>query len=137
MSRIIRNYTNNITNYDILFREECYAIVGAAMKVHRALGHGFSESVYHEALIREFERSAIPFETKKRFDVFYEGIKLDKYFVADLVCFDQIVVELKATSVLVHANKVQVLNYLKASNMRLGILINFGTPSLTYQRLIL
>ena len=103
----------------ILYREESYAIVGACMKVHRTLGAGFLEAVYEEALEREFQNQ-----------------KLTKQYRADFICYDEIIVEIKAVSLIPTAFYAQLQNYLKCTNIELGMLINFGTSSLTYKRMI-
>jgi GxxExxY protein len=121
---------------DILYKEKSYKIVGACMDVHKKLGPGFLESVYSEALEIEFQRADIPYEKEKKLPVLYEGKPLKKYFRADYVCYGSIIIELKATKYSVDADIKQTLNNIKATNYKLGILINFGTPSLTYKRVI-
>ena len=124
-------------NKSFLFEQETYKIIGACMAVHRELGNGFLESVYQEALSIEFLESAIPFEKEKRLQIAYRDILLTKCYYADFVCFDKIIIELKAVESLMDQHKAQVLNYLKATGFRLGLLINFGAPSLQYKRVIL
>jgi GxxExxY protein len=121
---------------DILYREESYYIVGACMRVHQKLGPGFLESVYSEALGIEFDNVGIPYEKEKKLPVFYEGKPLNKYFRADFVCYDSIIVELKASKFLVEADRLQTLNNVKATNSKLGLLINFGMKSLVYKRVV-
>ena len=121
---------------DILYKEESYAIVGAAMQVHSTLGCGFVEKVYQEALEIEFTKRGIPFEREKRLLIEYKGQILKTDFYVDFLCFNKIVVELKAVSALEDIHKAQVLNYLHATELDLGILINFGEPSLVTHRLI-
>ncbi len=106
------------------------------MDVHKELGSGFLESVYHEALSIEFEEREIPFVSEEKLEVLYKGRILDKYFEADFVCFDQIIIEIKAVSEIKGIHKAQVINYLKATGKKLGILINFGAESLEYERLV-
>lgn len=106
------------------------------MKVHKELGSGFVESVYSEALQLEFDRANIPYEKEKKLPVLYEGKPLKKYFRADFICYQSIVLELKATKYSVDADVRQTLNNIKATNFKLGILINFGKPSLTYKRIV-
>lgn len=122
---------------DIIFKEESYKIIGAAMTVHKELGAGFVEPVYQEALEIEFKRQNIPFHREKHLNIFYKGQKLIKHYCADFVCYDNIIVELKALSGLSGDHEAQTLNYLKASKIKLGLLINFGTKSLQYKRLVL
>jgi len=121
---------------DILFKTESYRIIGACMEVHRKLGSGFLESVYSEALVLEFGKAEIPFDREKKLPVFYDNQPLKKYFKADFVCFDSIIIELKATKFLIDADQKQTLNNVKATKFKLGLLINFGTPSLTYKRIV-
>ncbi|MDO9613711.1 MAG: GxxExxY protein [Bacteroidota bacterium] len=125
-----------ITMVDILYKDESYAIIGACIKVHSELGAGFLEAVYQEALEKEFTKRNIPFQRQPKLSLYFNGEKLKKYYVADFLCYDSIVLELKATSYLAEFNIKQLQNSLKASKQRLGILINFGTPSLTYKRIL-
>lgn len=104
------------------------------MAVHRELGNGFLEAVYQEALAIEFEKRKIPFEREKRLDIYYSNIKLSKKYFADFVCYGNIILELKAIQHYTDDDLAQVLNYLKATNYKLGILINFGAKSLQYKR---
>jgi len=121
---------------DILYKEESYKIIGACMKVHKLLGPGFLESVYAEALEREFKQQSVPFEREKKLHVFYEGKQLNKFFRADFVCYNNIIIELKAKTFMVDADNQQTLNNVKATNSKLGLLINFGMPSLFYKRFV-
>lgn len=121
---------------DIVYKEESFKIVGACMEVHKKLGPGFLESVYSEALEIEFQNAGITYEKEKKLPVYYDDIPLNKYFRADYVCYDKIIVELKAINFTIEANKQQTLNNMKATNYKLGLLINFGTPSLTYKRIV-
>lgn len=122
----------------ILYKEEGYKIVGAAFKVYNALGHGFLEAVYQEALEIEFQRHSIIYEREKELRITYSGIELKQIYKADFVCFGKIIVELKAVSELVDAHKSQVYNYLRATGYRLGLLLNFGcTDELEISRIVL
>ena len=114
-------------NTGIILKGEVYAIVGAAIEVHKVLGPGFLEPVYQQAFEIELEERAIPFEPKKHLNVTYKGRVLDAEYVPDLVCFGQIIVELKALDHLTSKEESQLLNYLKASGLRVGLLINFGS----------
>ena len=116
-----------IQEHDLLFKEEVYQIVGAAIEVHRELGPGFLEAVYQEAIEIELGARLIPFSSQRLLDIFYKGIRLNKEYLADLLCFDKIIIELKAIDRLSRKEESQVLNYLKAANMRVGLLINFGS----------
>jgi len=120
----------------LLFEEETYKIIGACMKVHKVLGAGFLESVYQEALEKEFTKLGIPFIRHQKLNIIFDGQKLKKYFVADFVCYEKIIVELKATTFLRQDDEKQLLNYLKAISFEIGLLINFGQSSLTWKRLI-
>ena len=124
-------------NNDILYKDECYKIIGACMNVHKELGPGFLETVYQESLAFEFFEQGIPFEKEKDIRIFYKDKLLDKYYKADFLCFEKIIVELKALSELSNDHISQLLNYLKATKLRVGLLVNFGSPSLIYKRLIL
>ncbi len=107
------------------------------MAVHRELGHGFLESVYQEALAIEFQRLGIPFGREKDISIIYKGVALKKTYKADFICYDQIIIELKALSGLTNDHVAQLLNYLKATKLRVGLLINFGTQSLEHQKYVL
>lgn len=113
------------------------AIIGAAMDVHNELGPGFLESVYQDALVMELADRGIPFEREVLMTVHYKGSRLDAAFRADLICHGDIVVELKAIKALTKADEAQLFNYLKALDIRLGLLINFGTPRLEVRRRVL
>ena len=118
---------------DIQFQQEIYDIIGAAMEVQNELGRGFAELVYHEALNIELGLRGIPFESEKLITITYKGHLLDRTYKADLVCFDKIVVELKSVETLKTEHTAQLLNYLKATKLPLGILINFGETPLKYK----
>ena len=110
----------------IIYKEESYKIVGAAFKVYNGLGPGFLEAVYQEALEIEFQRQGIPYEREKDIKIFYDGVELKQSYRADFVCYNKIIVELKAVSSLDDAHHAQVYNYLHATGFKLGILLNFG-----------
>lgn len=118
-------------------KEECYKIIGCCMEVHKSLGCGFLEAVYQEALSVELSNSHIPFVKEKVLDIWYKDKLLEKKYVADFICFDHIIVELKAVDSLNTDHIAQVLNYLKATGKKIGLLINFGSRSLQYKRVIL
>lgn len=106
------------------------------MEVNKELGCGFLEPVYQEALEIEFVRQMIPYKREMPLNIVYKDITLDKFYIADFVCFGNIIVEVKALSELSTQHEAQVLNFLKATNIELGLLINFGQESLKYKRLI-
>jgi len=106
------------------------------MKVHAGLGSGFLESVYQEALEKQFIKDGIPYEREKLLHVYFDGDKLKKHFKADFFCFDSIIVELKATPFIYQKDMDQTINYLNTTKIRLGLLVCFGSRSLTYKRLI-
>ena len=112
---------------ELIFKEEVYAIVGAAMDVYWQLGRGFLEPVYQEALSVEFRRRRIPFEPEQEIFIFYKGEKLKKKYEADFICYGQIIIELKALDALSGREVAQLLNYMKATRFNLGLLINFGS----------
>lgn len=120
----------------LLFEEETYEIIGACMKIHRSMGAGFLESVYQEVLEKEFAVQEIPYERQVKLKLFYEGKPLKKYFVADFVCFDEIILEIKATVFLHKDTEAQTINYLKSINKQVGLLINFGQKSLVWKRFV-
>ena len=115
---------------------QTYAIIGAAMEVHRLMKHGFLEGVYQDALEKEFVRRRIPFEREKPLDVFYKGERLASHYKADFICFGEIVVELKALASLSGTEESQLLNYLRVTDMKRGLLMNFGAPSFQFKRMV-
>lgn len=120
----------------LICKEEVYAIVGAAMEVHRQLGHGFSEPVYQECLEMELAERGIAFVPQQEMPVVYKGRKIKKTYIADFVAFGKIIVEIKALDQLTSREEAQVINYLKVSGLEVGVLINFGAPSLEWKRLV-
>ena len=106
------------------------------MKVHSQLGSGFLEAVYEEALAKEFEKEAIPFERQVNLDLYYDGEKMKKKYRADFVCYQKIILEVKAVSRIPNIFYKQLLNYLKITEYELGMLINFGDSSLQYKRIV-
>lgn len=110
----------------LLYKEESYAINGAAFEVYKQLGYGFLEAVYQEALEVEFTKRNIPFDREKDLPIYYDGKPLKQTYRADFVCFGHIIVELKAVQNIEDSHRSQVFNYLKATGFRLGVLINFG-----------
>ena len=121
---------------ELIFKEESYKIIGTAMEVHKELGAGFLEAVYQEAFELELQKQEIPYEREALLNIYYKGTKLKKRYSADFICYDKIIVELKALGELSTNHEAQILNYLKTSKLKLGLLINFGSSSLQYKRLI-
>jgi GxxExxY protein len=121
----------------ISYKEECYQIIGAAMEVHNELGCGFFEAVYQEALAILLDEKLIPFEKEKVLEISFRGNILKKKYIADFLCFDKVIVELKATDSIHTEHIAQALNYLKATRKKIALLINFGTTRLQYKRIIL
>jgi GxxExxY protein len=120
----------------ILYKEESFKIIGACMKVHRSVGAGFLEAVYEEALEKEFLIQNIPFKRQFKLELYYENEKLKKQYRADLVCYNTIILEIKAVSHIPDVFYAQLKNYFKCTKMELGMLINFGISSLIYKRII-
>ncbi|HAH23527.1 MAG TPA: GxxExxY protein [Prolixibacteraceae bacterium] len=118
------------------FEQETYKIIGACINVHKALGNGFLESVYQEALEKEFRKLQIPFVRHKKLPITFEGELLNKFFVADFVCYDSIILEIKAATFLHRSNFDQTINYLSATGLIVGLLVNFGESSLKWKRFI-
>jgi GxxExxY protein len=123
---------------NILYKNECYQIQGAVFEVYREMGCGFLEAVYQECLVRELKLRNIPFVAQPTLKLGYKGEALCQTYKPDLICFDTIIVELKAISAISGEHRAQVLNYLKATGIKLGLLVNFGCyPKATVERLVL
>jgi GxxExxY protein len=124
-------------NSELLYKKEVYDIFGAAIEVHRTLGPGFLEAVYQEAFELELKDWDIPYESQKTLQIYYKGNPLQKEYVADLICYGRILVELKAVKEIDPVHKAQVINYLKITGLPVGLLINFCSfPKLEKQRLV-
>ena len=121
---------------NLLYEKETFLIIGAIMAVHQELGHGFLEAVYQEALEKEFIIRKIPYKREKPITIYYKNIALNKSYIVDFICYDKIIIELKALSTLTNDHLAQILNYLKASKLKLGLLVNFGKTKLEYKRVI-
>ena len=122
---------------DLYKHEEYYKIIGLCMEVHKVLGGGLLEAVYKEALEIEFKNHSIPYEREKEFKIYYKDTLLKKKFYADFVVCNDIILEVKATKLIIDENIVQTLNYLAITKYKLGIIANFSTKSLQQKRLVL
>jgi len=123
---------------ELLYKKESYEIVGACFEVYKTMGCGFLEAVYQECLEKEFRNRNIHYESQKEFDLEYKCEKLSHKYKPDFICYDKIIVEIKAVSNLIVEHKAQILNYLNATNCKLGLLINFGhCPKIENERFIL
>jgi GxxExxY protein len=122
---------------EFLYREDTHRLIGLCMEIHRELGKGHDEVIYKDALVVELSRGTISFIREKNYEVIYKGIILPHYYYADFVILDKILLEAKAVEKLTEAHVKQVLNYLAASKLRLGLLVNFGGDSLEWKRVIL
>lgn len=123
---------------ELMYKEESYKIMGACFEVYKEKGHGFVEPVYQECLGLEFALQEIPFEPQKSLALSYKGTHLKQRYIPDFVCHGKIIIELKAVTALTNEHRAQVLNYLKATGFRLGLLVNFGHhPKLQYERIVL
>lgn len=129
-----------MSSWDIglVFEKESYAIRGAVFEVYREMGNGFLEAVYQECMEIELRNREIPFISQKEIQLAYKGEKLKNTYIPDLICFDKIIVELKVVKEIRDEHKAQVINYLKVTNFKLGLLINFGSsPKVQIERLVL
>ncbi len=125
------------TNEKWLHKDLTHKIIGAAMEVHRELGSGFLEYVYEESLCHELNLREMYFERQKELDIYYKDLLIPKIYKPDLIIENKVIVELKATSGLTKIEEAQLLNYLKATKLRIGLLLNFGAESLEIKRRIL
>lgn len=122
----------------ILYKEECYAIQGAVFEVYREMGYGFLEAVYQECLAKEFAKRGIPFIAQKEVNLLYKGERLEQTYKPDFICYNKIIVELKAAKEIAREHEAQVFNYLKATGLKLGLIVNFGHyPKARVKRIIL
>jgi GxxExxY protein len=128
--------TPKINEADLIFKGECYGIIGACFEVYKDKGCGFHEPVYQECMTIEFAHCRIPAIAVPGLSMEYRGRQLAQKYFPDFVCYEKIIVELKAVTALNHEHRAQVLNYLKASTFQLGLLVNFGHyPKLQYERI--
>jgi len=116
------------------FPEESHKIIGAAMSVHRYFGCGFTEKVYQDAFEIELKNSGIPYQREVQLHASYRGIQMSSTFIPDFICYDNIIIELKAAKELDDMHRSQAINYAKVADYPLAILINFGEPSLKFER---
>lgn len=116
--------------------ERTYKIIGAALEVHKKLGCGFLEAVYQEALEHEFKIKGIPYKSQPTLQICYKGETLNKTYQPDFICYDEVILEIKALGELSGIEEAQLINYLKATKLKTGFLINFGNKSLEYKRLV-
>ena len=121
---------------EYLYEKETYAIIGAAMEVHKELGYGFLEAVYQEALGIEFQQRGIPYKREQPLTIYYKNKPLDKFYIPDFICYDKIIIELKAIDKIKPEHEGQVINYLTATKLKLGLILNFGKQSLEQKRII-
>ena len=119
---------------ELIYSEETYRLIGLAMQVHRELGCGFFEPVYQEAFEILLMKNGVPYEREKQLPIYFMGERLKKEYYADFVCYGKIIVEFKAVSELTAVHDAQVMNYLKATRFKLGLLFNFGQNSLVHRR---
>ncbi len=119
-----------------LFKEETHRIIGCAFEVLNALGHGLLEKPYENALVVEFQQQKIPYRHQPRFPVVYKGVNVGEY-IPDLIVFDSIVVDAKVINEIGNNEKAQIINYLKITRLKVGLLLNFKRPKLEWERLIL
>ena len=125
----------SLDSRELILKDEVYAVVGAAMEVSNELGAGFLEAVYQEALGIELVERQVPFVQQEPIGICYKGRRLLKEYIPDFVCFDQLIVEIKALKQLTSVEDAQLLNYLKATGKPVGVLLNFGTPKLEWKRM--
>jgi GxxExxY protein len=122
---------------ELIYKDEAFKIVGCCMEVHRELGKGHNEVIYKDALEIEFKRQGISFKREQEYKLTYKGVVLSHNYFADFVVLDKIILEAKAIESLTDSHIKQTLNYLAASKLKLGLLVNFGEDSLTYKRVVL
>ena len=114
-------------NKELIYPEECYAIRGAIYEVHNVMGSGFKEEVYQQCLERELTYRGIPYDAKKELRIHYKGVPIEKTYIPDFFCYGKIIVEIKAVAELTQEHRAQLMNYLKLTNTRMGLLVNFAS----------
>ena len=126
-----------MNNPQLIYQEECFAIRGAIYEVYREMGNGFREEIYQQCLETEFSYRGIPFDAKKELRVFYKGEPIEKTYIPDFFCYGKIIVEIKAVNALAKEHQVQLLNYLRLTKSRLGLLVNFASyPKATVEQYV-
>ena len=132
------NHETHEKHERIIYKEECFTIQGAVFEVYREMGHGFLESVYQECMARELKDRGVPFSAQPELQLLYKGQPLEQRYKPDFICYGKIIIELKSVKDILAEHKAQVINYLKASGIKLGMLVNFGSyPKATVLRLVL
>lgn len=123
---------------DVIYKEESYLIQGAIFEVYKEMGGGFLEAVYQECHEKEMEAQNIPYNSQQMLEIKYKGQKLIKTYKPDFICFDKIIVEIKGVKAITNEHQAQVLNYLKATGLKLGLIVNFGSyPKVEIKRIVL
>ncbi len=123
---------------DIIYKNESYKIQGAIFEVYKEMGNGFLEAVYQECLERELLKQGIPFVAQPLLKLMYKGSELQQTYKPDIICFDKIILELKGVKLIANEHHAQVLNYLKATRLKLGLIVNFGAhPKVEIKRIVL
>ena len=125
------------SSIDLVYKEEIYKFIHCCFEVHKGLGRGFREKIYISALKFELKQNGIPFVCEKKFSIRYKGVLLPHTYYCDLIIYDKIVVEVKAQENLIGSNYKQLINYLAVTQLKLGVLVNFGGDSLTFRRVVL
>ena len=120
-------YNCRLMNKGLIYPDECYAIRGAIYEVHNEMGSGFKEEVYQQCLEREFDHRGIPFDAKKELQICYKGVPIEKTYIPDFFCYGKIIVEIKAVSQLTEEHRAQLLNYLRLTKCKMGLLVNFAS----------
>ena len=128
--------STRIDTNKILLREEAYAVVGAAIEVLNNLGHGFHEKPYENAMVVEFGIKGVPFHQQKQFDLLYKEVKVG-LFVPDLIAYNSVIVDTKTIDRITDHERGQMLNYLRITKLRVGVILNFKNPKLEWERIVL
>jgi len=126
----------NTNRHELLLKEEVFQVVGCAMEVLNTLGHGLLEKPYENALAVEFAQKGIPYQQQPRFPVIYKSVNVGEY-IPDLIAFDSIIIDTKVIQAIGNNEKAQIINYLKITGLRVGLLLNFKNAKLEYQRIVL